>query len=41
MSKIERQQDANQASEAVIFYPTGHIVACFANADDAKAAQKH
>lgn len=40
MSKIERQQDANQASEAGIFYPTGHIVAGFANADDAKAAQK-
>lgn len=40
MSKIERQQDANQALEAGIFYPTGHIVAGFENADDAKAAQK-
>mgnify|MGYP001556102730 CR=1 FL=1 len=32
MSKLKRQEDANQVSEAGMFYPTGHIVAGLADA---------
>ncbi|HET8881360.1 MAG TPA: hypothetical protein VFM56_04230 [Solimonas sp.] len=39
MSKLKRQEDANQVSEAGMFYPTGHIVAGFADAATAKKAQ--
>lgn len=40
MSKVERQQDANQFSEAGLFYPTGHIVAGFEHAKGARDALK-
>jgi hypothetical protein len=40
MSKLKRQEDANQVSEAGMFYPTGHIVAGFGDAATAKKAQE-
>lgn len=39
MSELKRQEDANQASEAGMFYPTGYIVAGFADSATAKDAQ--
>lgn len=40
MSRLARQEDANQRSEAGMFYPTGYIVAGFANADVARKARE-
>src|SRR3546814_11518169 len=39
MSELKRQEDANQISEAGMFYPTGYIVAGFADSASAKEAQ--
>lgn len=39
MSELKRQEDANQALEAGMFYPTGYIVAGFVDTATAKDAQ--
>lgn len=41
MSELKRQQDANQVSEAGMFYPTGYIVAGFAESATAKDARSN
>lgn len=39
MSELKRQEDANQISEAGMFYPTGYIVVGFADSATAQDAQ--
>ncbi len=39
MSELARQKDANQKTEAGMFYPTGYIVAAFADRETAGQAR--
>lgn len=39
MSELARQEDANQKTEAGMFYPTGYIVAAFADRETADQAR--
>ncbi|NGY06848.1 hypothetical protein [Solimonas terrae] len=40
MNKLRRQEDANQISEAGMFYPTGYIVSGFADRAAARKAEQ-